>query len=382
MMWKTIKLIDICTIKTGRKDVNEGNINGKYPFFTCAKEHTYSDEYSFDCEAILIAGNGAVGQTTYFNGKFEAYQRTYILSEFKGILQKLLLLILQEQLMNHLSVMVLGNTIPYIKKNMLENFELTIPPLEVQENILSRLNLIFAEIDKDLDKVIEAQKNINNIMQSIFDNIEKKNKGTLCENKIGELCNLMTGGTPNTKNKSYYNDGKIPWLVSGDVNKNVINDCEGRITELGFKKSNAKYLPINSVLIALNGQGKTRGTVALLKIKATCNQSLVSIYPKDKKKISAEYIFYYLKSKYDQIRKITGDSGNDRRGLNMPLIREIIIKYPKSYEQQEELVFKMKTLTENIMVMKEIYQSKINNLFKLKQSILKNSLIEKDLKTA
>ena len=76
---------DKCQIRTGKKDVNEGNPNGEYTFFTCAKEITYSDVYSFDTEAILISGNGAgVGYTHYYNGKFEAYQRTYVLNEFTG----------------------------------------------------------------------------------------------------------------------------------------------------------------------------------------------------------------------------------------------------------------------------------------------------------
>lgn len=78
-------LSKLCQISTGKKDVNEGNPNGKYPFYTCAKEHTFSDAYSFDCEALLIAGNGNIGTTHYHNGKFEAYQRTYVLKEFKDI---------------------------------------------------------------------------------------------------------------------------------------------------------------------------------------------------------------------------------------------------------------------------------------------------------
>ena len=77
--WPTVELGDVCEIKTGKKDVNEGNPNGQYPFFTCAQNHTYSDEFSFDTEAILIAGNGDIGTVNYFKGKFEAYQRTYVL---------------------------------------------------------------------------------------------------------------------------------------------------------------------------------------------------------------------------------------------------------------------------------------------------------------
>jgi type I restriction enzyme S subunit len=99
--------------------------------------------------------------------------------------------------------------------------------------------------------------------------------------KIGDVCTLMTGGTPSRNKPEYFVNGQIKWLVSGDVHKKEIHDCEGRITEVGFNNSNTKYLPLNSVIIALNGQGKTRGTVALLRTKATCNQSLVSIYPKN-----------------------------------------------------------------------------------------------------
>ena len=89
--------------------------------------------------------------------------------------------------------------------------------------------------------------------------------------KVGELCNLMTGGTPKTTIPEYYENGTVPWIVSGDIHKGEIFDCNKRITELAVEKSNARFLPKNSVLIALNGQGKTRGTVALLRIShATC----------------------------------------------------------------------------------------------------------------
>jgi type I restriction enzyme S subunit len=148
---------------------------------------------------------------------------------------------------------------------------------------------------------------------------------TVC---IGDICNLSTGGTPSRTNPEYFDNGTINWLVSGDINKREIFECDGKITELGYKNSNAKYLPVNSVLIALNGQGKTRGSVAILRIKATCNQSLVAISPKNNEDLDTKYLFYCLDSKYEEIRKLTGDSGNDRRGLNMPLIRKIKINVP------------------------------------------------------
>jgi type I restriction enzyme S subunit len=151
--------------------------------------------------------------------------------------------------------------------------------------------------------------------------------------KIGEVCDLKTGGTPPTSKTEYFG-GDVKWLVSGDIHQGEIFDCEGRITEAGMQASNAKQLPLNSVLIALNGQGKTRGTVALLRTQATCNQSLVSIYPKEPSSLLPEFLYANLHGRYQEIRQMTGDSGNDRRGLNMGLIRRMEIPLAPVDEQQ------------------------------------------------
>jgi type I restriction enzyme M protein len=150
---------------------------------------------------------------------------------------------------------------------------------------------------------------------------------------LGSLSTLYTGGTPTSSNPAYYG-GNIKWLVSGDIHKAEIFDCEGRITELALQESNAKLLPINSVMIALNGQGKTRGTVAILRTIATCNQSLVAISP-DESKCKPEFLYYVLKHMYRQIRGINGE--DQRGGLNMPLIRQIEIPLPP-LEVQEQIV--------------------------------------------
>jgi type I restriction enzyme S subunit len=151
--------------------------------------------------------------------------------------------------------------------------------------------------------------------------------------KIGDICQVMTGGTP-SKSKPEYFGGSIKWLVSGDIHQREIYDCKGRITEAGLKNSNARLLPINSVMIALNGQGKTRGTVAILRTQATCNQSLICITPKEPDKLLPEYLYANLHGRYQEIRRMTGDSGNDRRGLNMGLIKNIEIPIAPLSEQQ------------------------------------------------
>lgn len=148
--------------------------------------------------------------------------------------------------------------------------------------------------------------------------------------RVGELCDLQTGATPSTQKPEYFG-GDIRWLVSGDINQGMIEDCEGRITQRGLENSNCKVLPAETVLIALNGQGKTRASVALLKVPAACNQSLVGMIPFDPAILDPTFLLLSLRYRYYEIRDITGQ--DQRRGLNMGLVAELSIPLPPIGEQ-------------------------------------------------
>lgn len=202
--------------------------------------------------------------------------------------------------------------------------------------------------------------------------------------RIGDVCKLMTGGTPSRGHPEYFENGTIKWLVSGDINQGEIFDCDGRITEEAMKSSNTKILPMNSVMIALNGQGKTRGTVALLRTSATCNQSLVCISPINKNELLSEFLFHNLRMRYQELRRMTGDDGNDRRGLNMVLIRDIEIPLP-SLEKQREIVEKLDSVFAQIDSLKENLsdqQSAVSEITsgKLDQIFSRKSELDKEIR--
>ena len=163
-------------------------------------------------------------------------------------------------------------------------------------------------------------------------------------NKIGELTEIKTGGTPSTKCEKYWKDGDIPWMASGDVNKKIINEVDGRITKSGMENSAAKLLPKDTVMIALNGQGKTKGTVAYLNIELTCNQSLAGFLP-SYNVFNSKYLYYNLQSRYFEIRGLAGDGA--RNGLNLGLLREILIPIP-SIKEQEKIALILSTVDEQI----------------------------------
>lgn len=227
--------------------------------------------------------------------------------------------------------------------------KIPLSPLEVQEKIV-------AEIE-GYQKVIDgARQVIEHYRPTIRINPDWPIK------RIGYVCELATGGTPSTQKKEYYENGSIPWLVSGDIHQGEIYSCDNRITEKGMKNSNAKYLPVNSVLIALNGQGKTRGTVAMLRMKATCNQSIISMMPKDQNTLKSEFLFYILKNMYQYIRNLTGDK--QRSGLSMRLIKDIKIPIAP-IEVQELLVTEMSTeqaIIEQNKMLIERFESKIQTV--------------------
>ena len=132
-------LVELCSITTGKLDANAMVENGKYPFFTCAEETFRIDEYAFDTEALLISGNGAnLGYIHYYNGKFNAYQRTYVLDKFSVevmYLKYYLETFLNKRINQEVNV---GNT-PYIVLSTLTKMKIKIPDILIQQRIITTM---------------------------------------------------------------------------------------------------------------------------------------------------------------------------------------------------------------------------------------------------
>ena len=126
--WEKNKLGDISPIKTGKKDANCGQVDGEFPFFTCAQEPIKSPSYSFDTSAVILAGNGDFNVKMY-RGKFEAYQRTYVLEPNDVNMLYLLFFCVLEN-MNKLATGASGSTIKFLTKGMIESLDLYVPTID------------------------------------------------------------------------------------------------------------------------------------------------------------------------------------------------------------------------------------------------------------
>lgn len=137
------------------------------------------------------------------------------------------------------------------------------------------------------------------------------------------LSKRYAGGTPDTKNAAYWEEGTIPWLNSGSVNQSTITEPSAYITELALKESSAKWIPKGALVMALAGQGKTKATVGYLEIDTTGNQSLAAIVPQ---KIDGKYLYWWLTSQYLTLRNLSSQDGRD--GLNLEMIGSIACPVP------------------------------------------------------
>ena len=146
---------------------------------------------------------------------------------------------------------------------------------------------------------------------------------------IGNLVEMGSGGTPARKKPEYWENGNIPWMSSGEINDEYIYSTAEQITELGLQNSNAKILPVNTVMLGLIGQGKTKGLTAILKTEVCCNQNLAYLIA-DEKYLHYRYLFYCFKAMYFYIRGLVGES---QAGIYSYFLKKLHIPLP-DIEQQ------------------------------------------------
>lgn len=168
------------------------------------------------------------------------------------------------------------------------------------------------------------------------------------EKKLGEIANISSGGTPNRSNSRYWN-GNIAWITTSLINFNVIHKAEEYITDEGLQNSSAKLFPSGTLLMAMYGQGVTRGKVSILGIEASCNQACCAIVPK-KNLYDKLFIFQNLFYRYDEIRNLSNQGG--QQNLSGEIIKNIPIKLA-AYSEQTKIATFLAAVDEKLTQLKK-----------------------------
>lgn len=235
----------------------------------------------------------------------------------------------------------------------------TYPNLPEQQKIAACLSSLDEVIAAHREKLETLQDHKKGLMQNLFPQEgetvpayrfpEFRGDGEWVTSTLGKVASISSGGTPSRAKKEYWN-GDIPWISTTLIDFKKIENSNEYISESGLKNSSTKMLPKNTILMAMYGQGKTRGKVAILGIDATINQACASITLKND--MNTEFVFQNLASRYDEIRSISNSGG--QQNLSGDLIKRIPFLYPSpSTGEQQKIASCLSSLDELITAQTE-----------------------------
>lgn len=376
---KLVKLGELASIQTGKIDVNKAVVGGKYPFFTCSREAYEINDAPFEGKAVLVAGNGDLN-VKYYEGKFNAYQRTYFLfvKNENELIPRYLYWFL-ESYVGKLRSESIGSTIKYIKMGNLTEAEIPLLPLEMQRKIVEKLDSAFTEIDLLEGNLGLSDEKVSQLLQSLLSaaftasgdglGVRKPTANhPLAKDlvKLGEICKLVGGGTPSKANSDFYL-GEIPWATVRDLRNRWLGNTEHKINPTAVRESSTNVIPAGNVVLASRvGLGK----VVQLKQDTAINQDLRALIPKEKANIDSNYLYYWTLSIAPQI--IAAGKGATVQGVTLPFLENLEIPLP-SLEDQCRIVEKLDSAFAEIKSLKEQIEAKMNFSSALRQSLLSSA---------
>lgn len=235
----------------------------------------------------------------------------------------------------------------------LKEAQICYPSAERQSQIVSILDGISSIIGcyeqqlQKLDELVKAR------FVELFGGIHNSKKYPY--KPIQELTDVINGGTPNRDVNEYWECGTIPWVKTTELQNNLIKEVDEYITEKGLNSSSAKLVPPGTVLIAMYGQGKTRGMTAYLNIEACTNQACACILPSDK--INQTFLWKFLILSYDDLRGMA--KGGNQPNLNGTIIKNYPILYPPRELQEQFAAFVEQTDKSKAVVQKALDEAQL-----------------------
>ena len=255
-----VKIGDLTKIKTGKLDANVSSEDGKYPFFTCSKEPLKISTYSYDCECVLVAGNGDLN-VKYYNGKFDAYQRTYIIEDNgSGKLYMPYLYYFMEDYIDELRKQAIGGVIKYIKLANLTDALIELPSVDEQKSIVEILKKVKGILDKRNDEIRELDNLIKARFVELFgDPVHNPKDWTV--KSLGELSiQINSGNTPKGGEQVYVEKG-ITFFRSQNVWKDRLEmDDIAYIDEETHASMSRSSLKHGDILMTKTGRINTENS--------------------------------------------------------------------------------------------------------------------------
>ena len=304
--WKEYRLGDVIEFKTGKLNSNAAISKGKYPFFTCSPEVLSINEYAFDQKAILLAGNNAEGNFNikYYEGKFNAYQRTYVINPTTENVDIKYLYYCLGLSLKSLKSISQGTSTKFLTATIINNLPIKLPSIRSQKQIVS----ILSSLDNKIELNRRINENLEQQAQALFKSWFVDNKNNKLQYyELGDITLITAGGDkPSVYSKDLTEQCRIPIYSNGTENEGLY----------GYTTS-AK---INSASITISARG-TIGYVCLRTEPYVPIVRLISVVP-NIENLSAEYLYLWALT-----QNING-TGTTQQQLTVPNFRHTLIGIP------------------------------------------------------
>ena len=334
------KIGDLTKIRTGKLDANASSEDGQYPFFTCSKEPLKISSYSYDCECVLVAGNGDLN-VKYYNGKFDAYQRTYIIEDNdSGKLFMPYLYYFMEGYMEELRKQAIGGVIKYIKLENLTDALIKLPSIDEQKaivNVLEKVKNVLTTHDKEICKLDELMR--ARFVEMFGDPVanDKGWKTELCKNLMSKI---GSGATPKGGKESYCDEG-ISLIRSMNVYNNRFEYKDlAHITDEQAEQLDNVTIEKKDVLLNITGASVARCCVVpddLLPARVNQHVSIIRC----KEKIIPEFVCcMFTEDNYQRLLwNIATAGGATREAITKQQIEELTLIVPPTNLQMQYINF-------------------------------------------
>lgn len=346
-----------------------------YPVFGANGQIGFYNEYMFEDIKALMSCRGAYSGTMNLSlpKSFITSNSLIINSKHKDIDVKFIFYLYSALKKKDL---ISGSAQPQVTVQAFSNYPIPLPPLPEQQRIVDRIEGLFAKLDEAKQKAQDALDSFETRKAAI---LHKAFTGELTaqwrkEHGVGmeswarhplkDVTQIGSGGTPSRKNSQYYL-GDILWVKTGEIYWNYIYDSEEKITEEAIANSSAKLYPAGTVLVAMYGQGLTRGRSAILGVPATTNQAVCALQPCDR--LGNRYLYYYFMANYWEYREKA--VGGNQPNYSATMIGKWIINIPSVLEQAE-IVRILDDLLAKEQQAKEVAEAVLEQIDLIKKSIL------------
>lgn len=370
--WEIRSAKDLMRIETGSRNTEHKADHGQYPFFVRSQQVERIDSYHYDCEAVLTAGDGVgTGKVFhYFDGKFDAHQRVYVMSNFNGVLGKYFFYFFSKNFSSEVLKYTAKSSVDSVRRDMIAEMLIPLPLENEQANICEAIFDV-DQLIEILEKQISKKRAIKQgAMQELLTG-KRRLPGFAdkwIKRTIGDIACIESGGTPSTTVGSYWN-GKISWCTPTDITENkskYIGNTEKTITKEGVLNSSAKLLPKGTILLC------TRATIGESSIATdviTTNQGFKNLICNDD--VYNEFLYYALQMKKTEMLSLA--IGSTFLEISKNALSGILIDLPDNKDEQVAIAGVLSDIDEEI----ELLVQKLAKYRQLKQGMMQQLLTGK-----